>query len=92
MRIFTPWRGLVLGGLAAIVLIALALVTYATTELSRFGRAEARRGTLIYAGPQVLRPGVHVGMADLAGLLARPGYQETRTSPAAPGQSRRGST
>ena len=40
MRILTPRRGLVLGGLAAIVLIALALVTYATTELSRFGRAD----------------------------------------------------
>jgi penicillin-binding protein 1B len=92
MRILTPRRGLVLGGLAAIVLIALALVTYATTELSRFGRAEARRGTLIYAAPQVLRPGLHVGMADLAGLLARLGYQETRTAPAAPGQFRRGAT
>jgi len=92
MRILTPRRGLVLGGLAAVVLIALALVTYAATELSRFGRAEARRGTLIYAGPQVLRPGVHVGMADVAGLLARLGYQETRTAPAAPGQFRRGAT
>ena len=92
MRIVTSRRGLILGGLAAIVLVALTLVTYAATELSRFGRTEARRGTLIYAAPQVLRPGIHVGMIDLAGLLARLGYQETRTSPAAAGQFRRGPT
>jgi penicillin-binding protein 1B len=90
MRVLTLRRAVLLGGLGAGVLLALILFSYAATELSRFSRAEARRGTLIYASPQVLRPGVHVGMADLAGLLARLGYQETRTQPAAPGQFRRG--
>ena len=92
MRILTPRRGLILGGLGAIVLVALSLITYAATELSRFSQKEARRSTLIYAAPQVLRPGVHVGQTDLAGLLIRLGYQETRTAPAAPGQFRRGTT
>jgi penicillin-binding protein 1B len=90
MRVLTLRRGLLLGGLAAVALFALLLLTYGATELSRFSRSEARRGTLIYAAPQMLRPGMHVGMLDLAGLLARLGYQETRSQPAAPGQFRRG--
>jgi penicillin-binding protein 1B len=90
MRILTYRRGLLLGGLAAVVLLALLLITYAATEMSRFGRSEARRGTLIYAMPLVLRPGIHVGMVDLGGLLARLGYHETRSQPAGPGQFRRG--
>ena len=90
MRVLTLRRGLLLGGLAAIGLVTAALLTYGATELSRFSRAEARRGTLIYAAPQVLRPGIHVGAIDLAGLLGRLGYQETRVQPTGPGQFRRG--
>jgi penicillin-binding protein 1B len=92
MRVLTVRRGLLLGGLAAAALAVLSLFTYAATELSRFKRTEVRRGTLVYASPQVLRPGVHVGMVDLAGLFARLGYQETRSQPAGPGQYRRGTT
>lgn len=66
---------LLLGGLAA----------YSARALARFERVEARRSTLLYAAPPVLRPGVHVGLLDLAGTLARLGYRETLT-PTAPGQ------
>ena len=92
MRVLTFRRWLLLWGLGAALLVVVGLVTYAATELSRFSRTDARRGTLVYASPQVLRPGVHVGMADLAGLFSRLGYQETRTLPAGPGQFRKGPT
>ena len=64
--------------LAALVLAAGGLAIYAATALSRFERVEARRSTVLYAAPPVLRPGVHVGALDLAGVLSRLGYREAR--------------
>lgn len=71
--------------LAILVLVGSGLAIYAARGLSRFERVEARRSTVLYAAPPVLRPGVHVGALDLAGILSRVGYRETR-SPGAPGQ------
>jgi penicillin-binding protein 1B len=71
--------------LAILVLVGSGLAIYAARALSRFERVEARRSTVLYAAPPVLRPGVHVGALDLAGILSRVGYRETR-NPSAPGQ------
>jgi len=89
-RPFTPrWRlvGLAAGGV--LLAIVLALAAYSTLALSRFARVEARRATYMYAGPQLLEPGMHVRRIDLAGTLARLKYVEARRPPAAPGQYRR---
>ena len=71
--------------LAILVLVGSGLAIYAARALSRFERVEARRSTVLYAAPPVLRPGVHVGALDLAGILSRVGYRETR-NPGGPGQ------
>lgn len=71
--------------LAILVLFGSGLAIYAARALSRFERVEARRSTVLYAAPPVLRAGVHVGALDLAGILSRVGYRETR-NPGAPGQ------
>ncbi|MGH7300422.1 MAG: transglycosylase domain-containing protein, partial [Candidatus Rokuibacteriota bacterium] len=73
------------------MLVGSGLALYSARALSRFERVEARRSTVLYAAPPVLRPGVHVGALDLAGILSRLGYRETRGA-SAPGQfSRSGS-
>jgi hypothetical protein len=56
------------------------LVIYSARALSRFERVEARRSTLLDAAPPILRPGVSVGALDLAGILSRLGYRETKTA------------
>ena len=71
--------------LALFILVGGGLAIYSARALSRFERVEARRSTLLYAAPPVLRPGVSVGALDLAGILSRLGYRETRT-PGGPGQ------
>ena len=50
--------------LAIMVLFVGGLVIYSARALSRFERVEARRSTLLYAAPPILRPGVHVGALD----------------------------
>jgi penicillin-binding protein 1B len=80
------FRTVFAGTLVALVLLgAGGLAIYSARALSRFERVEARRSTVLYAAPPVLRPGVHVGALDLAGILSRLGYRETR-GPAGPGQ------
>ena len=77
-------------GLAGIVFLsAMALVAYSTVELARFGRAETQRAVFIHSAGQALEPGVSVRAIDLAGILARLGYTETKAAPTAPGQYRR---
>jgi penicillin-binding protein 1B len=71
--------------LGIVVLVGGGLAIYAARALSRFERVEARRSTVLYAAPPVLRPGVHVGALDLAGILSRVGYREARNA-GAPGQ------
>ncbi len=71
--------------LAIVVLVGGGLAIYAARALSRFERVEARRSTVLYAAPPVLRPGVNVTALDLAGILGRQGYRETRNA-GAPGQ------
>jgi penicillin-binding protein 1B len=71
--------------LAVLVLAAGGLAIYAAAALSRFERVEARRSTVLYATAPVLRPGVHVGALDLAGILGRVGYREARGA-SGPGQ------
>jgi penicillin-binding protein 1B len=82
-------------GLLAALLIATLLTppivfgiwtwrTAAGVDLSRLEDA-----ALIYAAGLVLRPGVAVEAADVAGALRRLGYRETQARPAAPGQFRR---
>ncbi|HEY7868050.1 MAG TPA: transglycosylase domain-containing protein, partial [Methylomirabilota bacterium] len=71
--------------LALLVLAAGGLAIYAAAALSRFERVEARRSTVLYATAPVLRPGVHVGALDLAGILGRVGYREARGA-SGPGQ------
>ena len=73
------------GLLAVLVLAAGGLAIYAAAALSRFERVEARRSTVLYATAPVLRPGVHVGALDLAGILGRVGYRESRGA-SGPGQ------
>jgi penicillin-binding protein 1B len=75
--------GLVLIGFIALVVTGTAL--YAARALSRFERVEARRSTLLYAAPPILKPGVNVTALDLAGLLGRLGYRETKGA-GGPGQ------
>src|SRR5262245_31703186 len=75
---------------AITAMLAMAVSAYSIVELSRFARADVRRATMVYASGQVLDPGLHVGLVDLASTLARLGYTETRTAPSAPGQFRRG--
>ena len=76
-------------GLAGLLLPVTVLAVYSSVELARFARAEGRRAVIVYAAGQALDPGVHVRLIDLAGTLARLGYIETRSLPAAPGQFRR---
>ena len=71
--------------LAIVVLVGGGLAIYAARALSRFERVEARRSTVLYAAPPVLRPGVNVNALDLAGILGRQGYRETRNA-GGPGQ------
>jgi penicillin-binding protein 1B len=71
------------------VVTAGVLAVYSAVELHRFRRAEVGRATLIYAAPQPLRPGVEVRRVDLAGVLSRLRYRETRGAPTAPGEFRR---
>jgi penicillin-binding protein 1B len=71
--------------LAILVLLGSGLALYAARALSRFERVEARRSIVLYAAPPVLRQGINVSALDLAGILARQGYRETR-NPGAPGQ------
>jgi penicillin-binding protein 1B len=66
--------------LAITVLVGGGLVIYSARALSRFERLEARRSTVLYAAPPVLRPGVNVSALDLAGILGRQGYRETRNA------------
>ncbi|HKW90346.1 MAG TPA: PBP1A family penicillin-binding protein [Methylomirabilota bacterium] len=74
------------GALFAILLVVTAgLALYSARALARFDRVEARRSTVIYAAPPVLRAGVNVSALDLAGILARLGYRETRSA-TGPGQ------
>jgi penicillin-binding protein 1B len=82
LRRWTLFAGALLG---ILVLVAAGLAIYAARALSRFERVEARRSTVLYAAPPVLRSGVHVGALDLAGILSRQGYRETRNA-GAPGQ------
>jgi len=76
-----------LGGAALLAVTALAI--YSAIELARFGRTETQRTVFIHAAGQVLAPGTHVRLIDLAGTLGRLGYAETRAAPSAPGQFRR---
>lgn len=71
--------------LVAMVVVGGGLAIYALRALSKFERVEARRSTLLYAAPPVLRAGVSVSALDLAGILGRLGYREGR-GPAGPGQ------
>jgi penicillin-binding protein 1B len=75
------------GALAAVALVA----GYSWSALARFDRVEASRGTILYAAPQPLVPGLNVRLAALGDTLARLRYTETRDGPARPGQFRRGS-
>ncbi|HEX9819558.1 MAG TPA: PBP1A family penicillin-binding protein [Methylomirabilota bacterium] len=81
-----------LGAAGLLVLLVLGLAVYSSFELARFERVEARRATYVYAAPQILAPGVHVGRADLTGTLARLKYVESRAAPDAPGRYRRAGT
>src|ERR1700737_4264495 len=68
-----------------LVLVAGGLAIYSARALSQFERVEGHRSIGLYAAPPVLRPGVSVGAFDLAGILSRLGYRETRSA-AGPGQ------
>jgi penicillin-binding protein 1B len=86
------WSPLVLVALglsAAMVLGLAALATYTAVEVARFDRALARRGTLVHAAAQRLAPGFNVRTLDLAGTLARLGYDEAAMEPVRPGQFHR---
>ena len=78
-----------LGVAGVVFLSAMALVAYSTVELSRFSHAETQRAVFIHSAGQALEPGVSVRAIDLAGILARLGYTETKAAPTAPGQYRR---
>jgi penicillin-binding protein 1B len=82
LRRLTLFAAVLLG---LMVVVGGGLAIYSARALSRFERVEARRSTLIYAAPPVLRSGVSVGGLDLAGILGRLGYRESRTT-AGPGQ------
>ena len=77
---------LVVGGAGALMAFTTAgVTTYTVIELHRFGRAEARRATFVYAAGQPLAPGISVRAVDLAGTLTRLKYKETAALPATPG-------
>src|SRR3989441_8734161 len=81
---------LVVGGAGALMAFTTAgVTTYTVLELHRFGRAEARRATFVYAAGQPLAPGISVRAVDLAGTLTRLKYRETSTMPPTPGHFRR---
>src|SRR5206468_4904482 len=80
---------LLLGAVGVCSLLVVGLGTYAAAGLARFHRTESRRATLVYAAPQELRPGVHVGLVGLSRTLATLGHRETERRPAAPGQFNR---
>jgi len=82
LRLLTLFAAALFG---VLVLVAGGLAIYSARALSKFERVEARRSTVLYAAPPVLRPGVSVGALDLAGILGRLGYRETRSA-AGPGQ------
>ncbi len=84
-----PRHLLIVAAVALCGLLLVGLITYAATGLARFREADARRSTVVYAAPQVLGPGTHVGRIDLAGTLSRLAYQETSGRPTTPGQFRR---
>ena len=71
--------------LGILILVGGGLAIYSARALSKFERVEARRSTLLYAAPPMLRAGVSVTALDLAGLLGRLGYRESRGA-AGPGQ------
>src|SRR5262245_10664548 len=84
-------RGMRWASLVAVILLAFVVLSvggvalYAARALSKFERVEARRSTLLYAAPPILRPGVNVTALDLTGLLSRLGYREAK-GPSGPGQ------
>src|SRR5207245_2132078 len=81
---------LVVAGVGALMAFTTAgITTYTVIELHRFGRAEARRATFVYAAGQPLAPGISVRAVDLAGTLTRLKYRETSTMPPTPGHFRR---
>ena len=82
LRRLTLFAGALLG---ILIVVGGGLAIYSARALSRFERVEARRSTLLYAAPPMLRPGVSVSALDLAGLLGRLGYRESRSA-AGPGQ------
>jgi penicillin-binding protein 1B len=82
LRRLTLFAGALLG---ILILVGGGLAIYSARALSRFERVEARRSTLLYAAPPMLRSGVSVIALDLAGLLGRLGYRESRSA-AGPGQ------
>src|SRR5262245_29452688 len=83
------WAAIALGLAISAMLGVLTVGIYSASELARFDRAQSRREVVIYAGGQVLAPGVSVRAVDLAGTLARLGYVETRFQPRVPGQFQR---
>ncbi len=82
LRRLTLFAGALLG---ILIVVGGGLAIYSLRALSKFERVEARRSTLLYAAPPMLRSGVSVGALDLAGILGRLGYREARTA-AGPGQ------
>jgi penicillin-binding protein 1B len=91
-----PWpksaAGAALGVAGCVLLLGIAAAVYSSIELVRLERVERRAAVVIYAAGQTLSRGVHVGMIDLAGTLARLGYTETQAQPTAAGQYRRTAT
>jgi hypothetical protein len=55
--------------LVILIVVGGGLAIYSLRALSKFERVEARRSTLLYAAPPVLRSGVSIGALDLAGVL-----------------------
>src|SRR5262249_44829003 len=74
---------------AVVTFMVAGLVTYTLVELHRFGKAEARRATFVYAAGQSLAPGINVRAVDLAGTLTRLNYRETSSGPPGAGPVRR---
>ncbi len=89
MQGMTRWFVAGVAVLSTLVIIAAGLVTYSAVELARFSKADGRRSTFVYAAGQTLSPGVNVERIDLAGILGRLRYTETRTPPTSPGQYQR---
>ena len=84
-----PFALVAVGLGAVLAFMVAAVLTYTVVELHRFGRAEARRATFVYAAGQPLAPGISVRAVDLTETLTRLKYQETSGLPAAPGQFQR---